>query len=347
MTTFNDMGAKPIIPIPSGVIKGPADADHYRVKVGRWGDRWYTDPLPGCELADASDSNYPSMSFIKKASGSDWTFVALKRVALALRDNPKALDGLDYEACKDRLSSINKLDLGRAMRRGTNVHTYIEMGLRGHGIKYVVNAQEDGAEYLPAVRGFFDTYQPKLVAAEVVCINRTLNGVGYGTTADAVVEIDGKNYWVDWKSRSADSSHGCYPEEAGQIGCGAKADYMIVQGEHGPVRQAPTQVEGGLIVSIKPDGVRLYPVDIDRAWSHWQNLHAWWVARREETVSIGKPWPPRAVIEQTDGDILLGLIDQAASNDELTTLWKQHQQEWTPAHTDAAKKRKTVLWVAA
>jgi hypothetical protein len=37
------------------ILKGPADADHFRVKVGRYGDRWYTDPLPACGIAPASD----------------------------------------------------------------------------------------------------------------------------------------------------------------------------------------------------------------------------------------------------------------------------------------------------
>ena len=54
------------------LLQGPADADHYRVKVGRYNERWYQ---------DGDNGPYPSISTVKKASGSDWTFVALKRVA--------------------------------------------------------------------------------------------------------------------------------------------------------------------------------------------------------------------------------------------------------------------------
>ncbi len=30
------------------------------------------------------------------------------------------------------------------------------------------------------------------------------------------------------------------------------------------------------------------------AFDHWAAMHAWWVARRTERETIGKPWPPKA-----------------------------------------------------
>ena len=65
-------------------LLGPADADHFRVQVGRFGVRHYVDPLPGCDIAPAWDGDVPAISTVKKASGSDWSFVALQRVAIAL-----------------------------------------------------------------------------------------------------------------------------------------------------------------------------------------------------------------------------------------------------------------------
>jgi hypothetical protein len=347
--TFSQPDGKLVIPIPPGVLKRPDDADHYRVKVGRWGDRWYTDPLPACDIAPATDAVWPSVTTTKKAGGGDWTFTAIKRIAQALATDPKCLDGLDFYECKDKLSSINKVDLGRAQRRGTNVHTYFEMGLRGHGIKHISSPDEEGGQYLSAVQSFFDTYQPELIAAEVVCIHRDLNGVGYGGTADGVIRIEGKNYWVDYKSRGEDSDHAAYPEEAGQVGAGARAQYMLVEGPNGAIRQRMPDLDGGLVISVKPDGVRLYPIDLDKAFAYWTDLHAFWVAKREEKASIGKPWAPRAAggFPATEADLLLSLIQAAPSSDELTVLWKQHQDLWTPAHTDAAKARKSALTVAA
>jgi hypothetical protein len=336
--------SRPTIPIPPSVLRGPADADHYRVKVGRYGDRWYADPLPGCDIAPATDGSWPSVSTIKKASGSDWTFVGLKRVAEALRENAHALDGLAYDECYERLKTINKLGLSRAAQRGTNVHLYFEKGLRGHSVDVVGSVDEPGAEYLPAVRSFFDTYNPELVAAEVVCIHRDLNGVGYGGTSDGLIHIDGKTYWIDWKSRGADSDHGAYAEEAAQLGGYYSAQYMLIEGPAGPARAPLPPADGGLIVSVKPDGVRLYPIDLERAAQHWRHLHAWWCARRDEKQAIGKPLAPRSPTPAYSA-----LAGMAATVDDLMTLYQRAVAEgqWNDELKAAFAARKRELQGAA
>lgn len=293
MIAVTDPFSRPRVAIPDTVeLRGPADADHFRVKVGRYGDRWYTDPLDGDHIAPASDATFPSVSTCKKASGSDWSFVALKRVATAM-DTEKYAKlaqwpwGDRYEALK----AINKLGLNGAAHRGTNVHLMAEARL--YGRPDVVGQGDPGWEYRGAVDQFFDQYQPTLVAAEFVCIHRTLNGAGYGGTSDAIIEIDGKRYLVDWKSRGVDSEHGGYPEEAAQIAGYAGADYIIVESAMGPQRQHVPHLDGGLIVSIKPDGCRVYPVDLDKGFAHWTALHAWWVARQAERAPVGRPLAPR------------------------------------------------------
>lgn len=282
------------------VLKGPADADHFRVQVGRYNDRWYADPLPACSIADATDAVWPSVSTVKKASGSDWSFVSVRRVAEGLHANPQRIAGLEFDALHDVLKSIDKNGLKAAGQRGTDVHTVAEAKLRGQVAALLPNAA--GARWLPAVEAFFDAYQPKLVAAEVVAVNRGLNGVGYGGTFDAIVEIDGALYLIDWKSRGEDSRHGAYPEEAAQIAAYAAADYIIVDdGAGGAKRQLLPELAGGLIVSIKPDGYKVFPVDLGKAQGHWCSLHAWWVARRDERVAIGNPWAPRGAIGTVQG----------------------------------------------
>lgn len=351
---LNEQQTRRMHPIPTlfdkdpdmteAVLRGPADADHYRVKVGRYGDRWYTDPLPACDIApavtDGADT-WPSVSAIKNANGSDWTFVGLKRVAQALIDKPGCLDGLPYDELYERLKAINKLGLRQAQDRGTNVHTYLERGLRGQPVKEYLPG-ELGSQYLPAVRAFLDTYQPEMVAAEVVCINRSLNGVGYGGTSDGLIRIDGKTYWVDWKSRGADSSHGAYAEEAAQLGAYASADYMLVEGPNGPMRQRLPHADGGLIVSVKPDGVRLYPIDLDKAAAYFAKLHGWWIDKKTGTDAIGKPLAPRAA-----ADPLLAAIAKAATADALKALWAENKPGWTDTHTAAAKARTAQLTAVA
>jgi hypothetical protein len=275
------------------VLRGPADADHFRVKVGRYGDRWYHDPLPADQIAGKTDASWPSVSTIKKASGKDWSFVALKRVNDALEQNPRCLTG-PYDERGDKLASINKLGLRRAAARGTNIHRYAEDLLQGRK-PYV--GEEPGCNYFAALQAWFDQHQPELVACEMVCLHRTL---GYGGTADTCVRIDGQTYLVDWKSRGEESDHGGYPEEAAQIAAYARAEYWIAEGSSGPERIAVPQIDGGLIVSIRPDGCRSYPVDLDRAAKHWESMLAWWQARRDERKPVLKPWAPRKTVEREE-----------------------------------------------
>ena len=143
---------------------------------------------------------------------------------------------------------------------------------------------------MPAVDAWFDQHQPELVAAEYVIINRDMHGTGYGGTPDGMLKIGGELYAIDWKSRGQDSDHGAYPEEAEQIAAGVIADYMIVQGPNGPMRQLIPTIRTGLIISIRPDGCRTYPVDIEAAGRQWTARHAWWCARRNERVPIGRQW---------------------------------------------------------
>lgn len=296
MTAFADpdssVGPKP----PPHVLRGPEHADNYRIKVGRYRDRWYRDPLYDCPIALAAgpDEAYPSVSVVKGAAGKDWTYVALKRVANA----PDLADiaGRGFYERYERLKVINSLDLSAAQRRGTNVHTWAEC--RAYGTLPFLTENDEGGVYFPIVDKLWTELQPELIAAEVVAIHRTMNGAGYGGTSDGIFRIDGKTYMVDWKSRGQDSDHGCYPEEAGQLGAYCGAEYMIVADDdpsnpHGAKRIEVPHLDGALVVSIRPDSYEVYPVDLDRAKDHFAAMHGWWLARREEGKTVGAKWPPR------------------------------------------------------
>lgn len=285
---------------PATVLRGPEHADNYRIRVGRYKDRWYRDPLPYDALAHEalSDESYPSVSTVKGASGKDWTFVALKRVAHAA--DLTEIAGKGYFERYERLKVVNQLDLSQAMRRGTNVHTWAEC--RAYGVAPYLPPSADGANYFPIVDKLWAELQPELVAAEVVAFHRTLNGVGYGGTSDGIFRIFGKLYMVDWKSRGEDSDHGAYPEEAGQLGAYCGAQYIVVADDdpanpHGAKRIAVPELDGALIVSIKPDSYEVYPVDLPKAIAHFEAMHAWWCARRSEGKTIGSKWAPRRVVD--------------------------------------------------
>lgn len=286
------------------ILLGPADADHYRVKVGRYGERWYADPLPACDIADATEAVWPAISTVKGASGRDWSFVALKRVAHAETSELERLPALPeaqrYDACK----SLNDYGLSVAAGRGTIVHWWGEDLLHGREPRGVSEvdlmahrlppaALAEAKRYLPALRAFFDAYQPELIATEYVVINRTLNGKGYGATPDGLWIIGGDPYAYDFKTRTADGDHAAYPEDGAQIAAGVSADYMIVEGPNGAERRRLPEVKAGMVVSIKPEGCRVYPVDIAEGFAHFSAMHAWWCARLDERAAIGRPWAAR------------------------------------------------------
>jgi hypothetical protein len=290
-------------------LRPPADADNYRVKAGRFGDRFYVDPLPADDTWPADDENnvYPAVSTIKKAVGQDWTRAATKRMA----KEPSQLveiGNIDSEfERKQRLNLLSDAGLDQASGRGTIVHAHAEATLMNRLPIYQMN--DVVRPYIRTLDNFFAAYQPTLVAAEFVAIHRALNRpplaggcdyVGYGGTGDAVIDIDGKFYMVDWKSRAEDSDHKAYSEEGGQVSAYGKADYWIVgddESPNGAKRIEPLELAGGLIVSIKPDSYEVFPIDLDDGFDYWTDLHAWWQARRSERKMVGRKWAPRVAPE--------------------------------------------------
>lgn len=324
------------------ILKGPADADHFRVKVGRYGDRWYHDPLPACPIAPASEWQGPSWSIVKGAAGKDWSFVANKRNAMADRTELERIAALDPEQRSAAFNAINKDGLNQAAGRGTIIHLWAEDLLAGQSPREISDidlmamklpkaALTEALMYRAALVAFFDTYQPEVIAKEYVALHRTLNGHGYGCTPDVVARINGEILGIDWKSRGIDSDHGAYPEEAAQIAAGARAEYMIVTDEHGNPQRAPLpEIAGGIVVSIKPDGCRVYPVDLDPAFVHVEAMHAFWVARLDEKKAIGRAWAPKgstATPAVTDDKVIanlrgrIGALIDAGHADTMRLYW--------------------------
>ena len=246
------------------ILRGPADADHWRVKEGRFNERWYTDQLPACPLGEyLPDWRGPSISTLKPPFANK--YVPMRSIAEMSDAEWKRLSSTSAETRYEAIKSHEKLAGRINMDRGNIVHEWAEDLLFGRPMRLVLGysgeAETQAERYRPALVQFFDDYQPTLIAAEVVCLHRTLNGIGYGGTCDAMVAIDGRNYIVDWKSRSSD--HAAYLEEAAQIAGYANAEYMIVETDGGPARAPIPELEGGLIVSIKDDGYRVYPVEVN------------------------------------------------------------------------------------
>lgn len=312
-------------------LLGPTDADHFRVQSGRWGDRFYVDPLSADDTwpETSQDDIYPAISTVKKATGQDWSKAMAKRLAKAPSQLVE-IGGLASETeRKARINLLSDEGLGQASGRGTIVHAHAEALLMN---RLPIYQMDDVVRpYIRTLEAFFAAYNPTLVAAEFVAINRDLNshGVrrgcefrGYGGTGDAVVEIDGKLWLVDWKSRAEDSDHKAYPEEGAQVSAYGRADYWIVgcdESQHGAKRIKPLDLAGGLIVSIKPDGFACFPIDLDEGFDYWADLHAWWQARRSERRPIGRKWAPRVPV-----------TSELAVADEVVTMSEETLEQVAP-----------------
>jgi len=295
---------------------GPEDPDAFRVTVGR--QRWYTDPLPACDLAPESDATYPSISRVKKAAGSDWSYVAMRRISQASENDFRTLAGWDHGRRLAGLRAIQDHGLKIDAGRGTIVHWWGEDLLNGRPMRKLSlsdvlehdipeEALAIAERYKPALEDFFATYEPELYATEFVGINRSLNGVGYGCTPDGLWRLE-KNlpkgfepglYAFDYKSRGPAGKQAVYSDEAAQVAGGATVDYMIVAGPDGEaVRQPLPEIAGGMIVSIKPDGARVFPIDLEKSAADWRERHAWYVSRDKERDGIGRVWPIKRAPKQ-------------------------------------------------
>jgi hypothetical protein len=279
-------------------LHGPAHAGNFRVQVGRYRDRFYVDPLPGCTIAPSDlDWSAPSVSWTKPPFAN--RYVTMKAIADMPSEEWARLAGVTADARYEAIKSHDKLSGRVNMDRGSIVHQWAEDLLLGRTALFAEpNRWADGAlqaaePFRPALDAFFDAYQPEAFAVEAVCLHRTLNDVGYGGTMDALVKIDGELWCIDWKSRHSD--HAAYLEEAAQGGAYIGADYMIVAGENGEAqRVAIPDVAGVLIVSIRADGYRAFPIDADRAIAAYADMHAWAVANKmSHNDIVGKPWGPR------------------------------------------------------
>ena len=263
-------------------LKGPADPDEFRVKVGRYGARHYHDPLPADGTWEATDAIWPSVSTVKKAAGKDWSNVSLERAAKYLADKRHELDGMNAGEILGRLKEVNRAGLSRAGERGTEIHRIAEAVADGQEL--MTATIPDAAPYVPALRAFMEDHQPEWLLSEVVAINRS---VGYGGTLDAVVQLGRQRFIIDWKTRSKE--HGAYAEEGWQLAAYARCDYIIFTENGRAVRRPFPDVDGALIVSITTDGYRLFPVDTAKAWDGFKALRSFWSFAQADAKPIGKP----------------------------------------------------------
>src|SRR6266403_2787951 len=142
-------------------LQGPTDPEAFREWDGR--KRMYVDPLPTCPLAEATDANWPSISAVKKADGSDWTSTMVKRMSKLSTEEWHRIAELPFGARKDAMWSTNRQDLSIAAGRGTIVHAWGEDMLNGHPLRKWTPEDLDTAGIPHASLAVGGTYRAALV----------------------------------------------------------------------------------------------------------------------------------------------------------------------------------------
>lgn len=274
---------------------GPSEEalEAFRVKVGRYSERWYVDPLLACDLAGPTSTPVPSVSTVKKAWPSFFTDWACGLVAEFAVQHRNDWVGLTDDAAIPMISKAADRYRDSAANRGTVIHGVLDNLL--HGIEPDPIDIMGVEEYVEPCRQFIADAKPRVIAAECPVIRRsdftrasgsTFFG-GYGGTFDCILEIDGENYLVDWKTRKP-GKHAAYSEEGCQAAAYANADYMIIQDPDRTLRRVPLpRIDKALVVSITPESYKAYPVDLDEGWTTFQSLHEFWGAMADEKI-IGR-----------------------------------------------------------
>lgn len=329
-------------------LRPVADPANFRTTYRK--QRWYIDPLPACDLAEASPERWPAMSTIKRAwnqtfrkrwdDGNTYDLDPL-RVAIYADANWSDLTPLPTDQRVPRLALAAKADLDIASARGTAVHNALDLLLAGNEKAAAETCHPD---YWQTIRRMVTTEGIELVHAERVAISRTH---GWGGTFDGILSIADRGlYLVDWKTRGADSNHGAYEAEGAQLGGYALADYIIIEGDDGLAhRAALPELAGAVVVSIKPDGWEIYPVDLEAAKAAAIDMRAAWATiatgKAHGRKAIGKPWASAAP-EPSRTDWIVQRITALKANhpevvDALRVAWPHdvpRKPPWEDAQID-------------
>lgn len=178
----------------------------------------------------------------------------------------------------------------KASIRGTDLHRYAEDYVKGKPVPEV----EDPAHqpYADAWLDFLRDFSPVFHLAEATVYSRRYSFAG---TLDAIVEIGGRLFLLDYKTTDKLEGGPPYPDTALQLAAYANADMLEpdeakrvqINGRRyynfDPAREYPEmpKVEAGLILVVRPGSYNLVPVRIDeevfRAFLHVREVFRWQV----------------------------------------------------------------------
>lgn len=257
-------------------LRPPAHPDNFRVKVGRYGDRWYIDHLPGDGRWEPMEDPVPSVSAVKNAWPKFLSKWAANEAALCAVRDRDAWTKLDPEGAVDYIAKAPDRSRDASAARGNSIHAFIEATAEGQGI--LLTDLPD--EYEAVCKLLVEELRPEFLLTEAVAIKR--GPEGYGGTLDAIATLDGYGrFLIDWKSRKAGKGGTAYPDEFAQGAAYRAADYLIVSDDdHEAVRVDVPEVDGLAVITIEPEAYCVCVPDSDgKAVEAWTQLRRFWAVQ--------------------------------------------------------------------
>lgn len=162
----------------------------------------------------------------------------------------------------------------RAKDAGSEVHQIAEAISRGQAVTIADELQP----YVAAYRKWRDEWEPRFLAAEEMVVSVQHH---YAGTFDAIVEIAGETWMVDYKT-----SKGVYPETGLQLAAYSNADFI---GRPGISRRFRIpDIDQHAVLHLRPEGYEFVPFDVRdvdfEAFLHAASLRQWREGRASRIV---------------------------------------------------------------
>lgn len=184
---------------------------------------------------------------IPKGGLTSW---AAKQAATFAVDNWAQLSTMPLMERGSEIQYAWQRERDRAANRGTEIHRIADE--LTHGRK--VEVPDELAGHVESCIAFLDTYKFRPLITESVVVNRVDR---YAGTFDAVGEMRGHRYLLDWKTGA-----NVYAEHALQLAAYAHAEkYVNMSGEEAPM--SLLGIQRGAVVHLRSDGFDVYPMRID------------------------------------------------------------------------------------
>ena len=175
-----------------------------------------------------------------------------RQIAQAAIDQRAFISRMEPDKAVKHLQGHGERELNKASARGTTVHDWAEQfALTGE--LPVLEDNHPLAGRLESLRSFLLDWQPRFVLTEVVVFN---NYHLYAGTLDAIVQVDGCNWLIDYKTSAR-----AQPEHALQLSAYRYAS--VYQAGVDDFRGLP-RIDDTAIVLLGENGYEVRPVVADR-----------------------------------------------------------------------------------